>query len=128
MKEYESIINSLAGESFQRPVDVILYDFVADYFERNSFNWEINRSQYKDKILEGVSEIDIIREVNTRNKKMRTNNKMTLALEGSAERGTGKYKQAIELIKTGAPDEVVIKKTKVLAEEIVFLKNGLLPS
>ena len=97
-------------------------------YKKYSFNWEINRSQYKDKILEGVSEIDIIREVNTRNKKMRTNNKMTLALEGSAERGTGKYKQAIELIKTGAPDEVVIKKTKVLAEEIVFLKNGLLPS
>jgi DNA segregation ATPase FtsK/SpoIIIE-like protein len=95
--------------------------------KRFSFNWEINRSQYKNKILEGTSEKEIIQEVNAKNKKMRSENKISLALEGSEERGTGKYRRAIELIKSGAPDEVIIKKTMVKPEEILLLKNGLLP-
>ena len=88
-----------------------------------SFNWEIDRSQYRDKLLGSRTTQDIRKEVNDRNYKIRKENALDSALEGKEIRGNKKYRLAIEYIKSGITEENIIKKTKITKNEFDIIKQ-----
>lgn len=91
------------------------------------FNWEIERSSYKDKILEGVDVDKIKSEIRKKNADNREIEMMTLAVNGETQKhGIKKYIKAIELLTQKVDISKVMKQTNVseIAIKHYLEKNG----
>jgi hypothetical protein len=104
--------------------ELIIYDKTR---ERFTFNWEVERSQYKDKILKGVNQYVILKEIKEKNKNARRDKVIQSAVNGEDVRGTGKYKAALQFIKDGKTDEEIMKKSRLTEEELKILKENIKP-
>ena len=80
-----------------------------------TFNVEVSWSEYKDKLLNGVSESQIIAEIKNRNKELSVVSKMKMAIDNKEFRGIKKYQKAIELLNSGMSYVEVEAKMKIPA-------------
>lgn len=101
-------------------------DFIvwSDLKEKWVFNWEIERSKYQQKIMEGVDKKDIDKEIKEKNAKLKRESLMDSAMKGDHGRyGVKKYINAIKLLNDGENAENVKKKTNVCDEDIEYYKQ-----
>lgn len=91
------------------------------------FNWEINRSEYKDKILEGVNVENLLARIKSLNADIKVKEKMRKAAKGEKAYGIKKYEAAIAMLDKSMSYEEVMKKTGVpliaLMHYVEDLKN-----
>jgi hypothetical protein len=104
--------------------EIIIYDpKVGKYV----FNWEVERSEYKNKILEGVDQSHLIEDMKLKNKTLKEREKMRKASEDEDFRGIKKYQSAIEMLNGKTPLDEIVKKTGVplhaLMHYVEDLKN-----
>jgi hypothetical protein len=78
------------------------------------FNWEIERSDYKDLILSGIDVEKVREEIKYKNKELKDIEMIKLALSGDTEKyGIKKYIKAIELLKQNVDIPKVMKQTNI---------------
>ncbi len=102
--------------------ELVIYDNVR---KRYTFNWKVDRSQYKNLLLDGMDEIAINIEVKKMNKEMRQNNLIKSAMNGEDVRGVKKYILAINLLNEKNTDEEIIKKSKITVRELAKIKDSV---
>jgi len=99
--------------------EIILFD---EKEQKYQFNWEIDRSQYRDKILGDTDVEKVLEEIKAKNKQLRLNRTIEDSFKEETIRGTKKYKIAIGLLRAREDDEVVMKKSKCTQEDVDLLK------
>ena len=93
--------------------------------QKYQFNWEVNWSAYKDKILEGVNVDKINEEIKEKNKMLRRDKMIKNAVNGDNVRGTKKFNTAIQMLKDGKENEEILKKSGCTQEEVDILKEKI---
>jgi len=78
-----------------------------------TFNWQIDRSPYRDKILGDVKIEDLQKEIKNRNSNLKDKEKMRKAVANEQFHGIKKYQRAIQLLNKGKTSEEVLKLTGV---------------
>lgn len=102
--------------------EVIVYDIKERKYQ---FNWRINWSSYKDKIMAGVDLKDIMLKIKGMNKTLQMKALMKSAHLGETKHGNKKYARAIAMLKEGNSLEVVEKKTGVSRDAIDYYLSQL---
>lgn len=77
------------------------------------FNWEIDRSPYRDKYLEGTNVDAIKKDIKERNKVLKSKEKVDKAMKNEEFVGIKKYKKSFELIDAGSSVQEVSVKMKI---------------
>ena len=102
--------------------ETVLYDpKVGKYV----FNWEIERSDYKNKILEGRDQPKLMMEIKEKNKTLKEREKMKKANANEDFRGLKKYRSAIDMLDKGESVDDVLKKTGVPLHALLHYNEDL---
>jgi hypothetical protein len=103
--------------------EIIIWD-IRD--KKYTINWEILRSDYRDKLLEGVDLDKVEKEVIKKNKELKERELMKSAFKGEDKHGNKKYKLAIDLILQGMSSDEVSKRTGVPIHALDYYFEKLL--